>query len=236
MAGRITVVRVLLSGFVLTVTATTAMIGVGVAAASPTPAPARQGSRLEALVVDQSDPVRLQPVPRVARPAPTTAPARKAPAAHVVKAPSARAHAVTRTTRPKPVARHSTSLNEAVARIPGYSAHRRARWVLTGRYGHWGATDLANGTVYISPSVPASRLDSVVRHEWAHVLQIRVYGSAAATVAGLNAAFGGSGMTGVERAADCMALQLGATWTNYTSCSSPAWQRAAARLLAGRRP
>ncbi len=123
-----------------------------------------------------------------------------------------------------------------MSRIPGYAAHRPTRWVLTGRYGHFGATDLRSGTVYISPAVPASRLDSVVRHEWAHVLQIRVYGSASATIAGLNAAFGGSGMSGVERAADCMALQLGATWTNYTSCSSPAWQRAATHLLAGRRP
>lgn len=232
MVGRVTVVRVLLSGFVLTVTATTAMIGVGVAAASPPSAPVREGSRLEALVVDQvpTPPLVTKPVSGLPR-KPLPSGVRTAAAPH---RPVARQ--VTRTKGPKPVAHHSTSLGQAVSRIPSYGAHRRARWVLTGKYGHWGATDLASGTVYISPSVPASRLDSVVRHEWAHVLQIRVYGSASATVAGLNAYFGGSGMTGVERAADCMALQLGATWTNYTSCSSPAWQRGAARLLAGRRP
>jgi hypothetical protein len=232
MAGRVTVVRVLLSGFVLTVTATTAMVGVGAAAATPASSQASDAARLEALVVDQ------QPTAVLAKPAsglpPKPLPKVVRPAAAPPK-PVKRQAVVHRPARPRAV-RPSTTLREAVARIPGYRAHRPTRWVLTGRYGHYGATDLASGAVFISPSVPARRLDSVVRHEWAHVLQIRVYGSAAATIAGLNAAFGGSGMTGVERAADCMALQLGATWTNYTSCSSPAWQRGAARLLAGRRP
>ena len=244
---RTILLRVLLSGFVLTVTATTTIVTVAAAAVSPSPQPARDGARLEALVVDQAEPTALRPVspsevsalppkpvPRVAQPAPSTPPTRPA-AARVVKAPSAKPRTAGRAKRPQAAA-HSTSLGQAVSRIPGYGAHRRTRWVLTGKYGHWGATDLASGTVYISPSVPASRLDAVVRHEWAHVLQIRVYGSASATISGLNAYFGGSGMTGVERAADCMALQLGATWTNYTSCSSASWQRGAAHLLAGRRP
>lgn len=254
MSRRSTVFRVLLSGFVLTVSATTAIIGVGVAAASPTPAPARDGSRLEALVVDQAAPVSLpsaaseslsllppKPLPRVAQPTPAAArPAARKPrelkraAARATKRPAPAKRTVAQ--RPARSTAPSTSLGQAVARIPGYGAHRPTRWVLTGQYGHWGATDLNSGTVFISPSVPASRLDSVVRHEWAHVLQIRVYGSASATIAGLNAYFGGSGITGAERAADCMALQLGATWTNYTSCSSAAWRRGAAHLLAGRRP
>ncbi|KQX61923.1 hypothetical protein [Angustibacter sp. Root456] len=224
----------LLSGCVLTVTATTAIVGVAAAAGAPATSSTRDGVRLEALVVDQEP----NPLPAVTA---TVSGLPHKPLALQVRAAAAphrqvvRRAAVKRPARSKPV-RPSTTLHQAVARIPRYGAHRPTRWVLTSQYGHYGATDLGSGTVYISPSVPASRLDSVVRHEWAHVLQIRVYGSASATIAGLNAAFGGSGMTGLERAADCMAVQLGATWTNYTSCSSPAWQRAASRLLAGRRP
>jgi hypothetical protein len=144
------------------------------------------------------------------------------------------------TTRTRSVARRpaaprpSGSLAVAVSRIPGYSAHRPAHWVLTSRYGHWGATDLGANTIYISPSVPASKLDSVVRHEWSHILTIRAYGGVRAALAGTNRAFGGSGMLGAERAADCMARELGATWTSYTSCTSGAWRAAAARILAGR--
>ncbi|MGN6302424.1 MAG: hypothetical protein ACTHN8_15185 [Angustibacter sp.] len=240
----------LLSGFVLTLTATTAIVGVAAAAPSPTPAPAADGTRLEAVVLDQS-PTPTPTLPAASRAdqgllptkplQPLTRPTAVPRPASTAKRPAAVKRAVAKRSPSKRPARvqrvrPSTSLSQAVSRIPGYGAHRPTRWVLTGKYGHWGATDLGSGTVYISPSVPASRLDSVVRHEWAHVLQIRVYGSASATVAGLNAYFGGSGMTGVERAADCMALQLGATWTNYTSCSSATWQRGAAHLLAGRRP
>jgi hypothetical protein len=146
---------------------------------------------------------------------------------------------VSRSSERHPTERRPTGggLMGAVSRIPGYSSHTPTRWVLTSRYGHYGATDLASGVVYVNPSVPSSLLDSVVRHEWSHVLTMRVYGGdVPGALAGTRAVFGGSGMTGVERAADCMAIQLGATWTHYTSCSDPAWRAAAARLLAGRRP
>ena len=85
----------------------------------------------------------------------------------------------------------------------------------------------------ISPSVPLRRLDAVVRHEWSHVLQSRAYGGdTPAMLAALDASFG---PRGVEVAADCMARQLGATWTHYTACADPRWRAAAATLLAGRR-
>jgi hypothetical protein len=75
----------------------------------------------------------------------------------------------------------------------------------------------------------------VVRHEYAHVVSVRAYGGQWRTArSALNAAFGGTGMTGVERAADCMALAIGATWTHHTSCSSRTWQAMAQRLLSGR--
>jgi hypothetical protein len=84
--------------------------------------------------------------------------------------------------------------------------------------------------------VPVSLLDSVVRHEYAHVVTVRVYGGQwRLAKSALNAAFGGSGMTGAERAADCMALLMGASWTHYTSCPSSAWRANAQRLLGGQR-
>ena len=257
-----TLYRVLLSGFVLTVTATTTIAGVAAAAPS-TPAPGSPSPtvRVEALVLDTAPAsgvtapggpaasgLPTKPLPRVTtRTSRSSAAGLRAPLERVTAAkPTAstppkatkatRARSSASPASRRPASGHSTSLSQAVSRIPGYGAHRPTRWVLTSKYGHWGATDLSSGTVYVSPSVPASRLDDVVRHEWAHVLTIRVYGSASATVAGLDAYFGGSGITGAERAADCMARQLGATWTNYTSCSSPSWQRGAARLLQGRRP
>ena len=165
----------------------------------------------------------------------------KAPAVRKPTAKRERAHAVHAS--PRATSRSLTrrpsggGLMGAVARIPGYSSHAPTRWVATSRYGHYGATDLGTGVVYVNPSVPSSLLDSVVRHEWSHVLTMRVYGgNVSAALAGTRAVFGGSGITGAERAADCMAIRLGATWTHYTSCSDPAWRAAAGRLLAGRRP
>lgn len=249
MSRWVSIRRVLLSGFVLTAAATTAIAGVAAAAPStPEQEPTQPSTRLAAVVLDDSaraapalladhgDGLPTKPLATAERTSPTAVPAPRTPARPKVrtkKAARTQAAAKRHTARGVPA---GTALSRAVARIPGYSGHRPTRWVLTSRYGHWGATDLASGTVYISPAVPANRLDDVVRHEWAHVLTIRVYGSAAATISGLDAYFGGSGMTGVERAADCMARQLGASWTNYTSCSVAAWQRGATRLLQGRRP
>ena len=42
-------------------------------------------------------------------------------------------------------------------------------------------------------------------------------------------------MGGAERAADCMARALGASWFGYTSCTDPTWRAHAAQLLSGRR-
>ena len=131
------------------------------------------------------------------------------------------------------------ALDAAVQRIPGYRDAAPTSWVVSDRYGHLGSTLLPAEQVHISPSVPLDRLDSVVRHEWSHVLQSRAYGGdPVAMTAALDAAFGGTGprgVDGVEDAADCMARQLGATWTHYTACTDPAWRAAAAVLLTGRR-
>jgi hypothetical protein len=127
-----------------------------------------------------------------------------------------------------------SALNAAISRIPGYR-QGGIRWSVTGRYGHYGTTDLATSAIYISPNVPLSLLDSVVRHEYAHVVSVRAYGGQWQTAkSALNRAYGGSGMTGAERAADCMARAMGATWLNYTACTSSSWQAMAQRLLSGR--
>ena len=135
------------------------------------------------------------------------------------------------------VVRDATSahrrLDQAVARIPGYPAGG-ARWVLEAKDGFWGTADWHRGTIYISPRVPASRMYDVVVHEWAHLLTAKVYGGDVQLAKlSTNRFFGGSGLTGAETAADCIARQLGAAWTHYTKCSNPAWHAGAAQLVAG---
>jgi uncharacterized protein YjaZ len=120
----------------------------------------------------------------------------------------------------------------AVERIPGY--HGDVTWVVSSRYGHWGVTDVAHRTIYISPSTPRSVLYSVVAHEYSHIVTVRDYGGDwDMTTIRLDEYFGGDAL-GRERAADCMARILGATWTNYTPCTNDKWRHGAQELLAGR--
>ena len=126
-------------------------------------------------------------------------------------------------------------LDAAIARIPTYHS-QAARWIVSGRYGHWGTADWFHDTLYISPTVPPGYLYDVAVHEWSHELSVLDYnGDVPAAVAAMNRHFGGSGLTGAERAADCMAILQGAHWTHYTSCTDRHWRSAATRLLRGRR-
>lgn len=125
-------------------------------------------------------------------------------------------------------------LDRAVARIPGYRAGD-ARWVLHAKDGYWGTADWYRNTIYISPQVPARKLFDVVVHEWAHLLTVRAYANDPGLAkAETNRFFGGTGLVGAERAADCLARLLGARWTHYTSCPHASWQAGAARLRQGR--
>ncbi len=112
---------------------------------------------------------------------------------------------------------------------PGNTAH----WVLQ-RNGGWGASD--GHTIYLDPDMPAENRFSVMVHEYSHVLQVRQYGSLAASAAALSAVIGDdpSSITANESTADCMALMQGATWIGY-GCDD-ALRPAATALLAGRRP
>jgi hypothetical protein len=189
-----------------------------------------------------------QPVERALHPT--------APAVHVVTAqsvkkptlarrPAARAqhsshHAVVRRTRhARSAPRHTVSYAErvrlAVSRIPGYRTGD-AVWSITPSFGHWGVADIYSGVVYLSPRVPANRVYDVVAHEWSHLLSVKAYdGDVNGALDAMNGYFGGSGLVGAERAADCMARQLGATWTHYTPCTSSTWRAGARRLLAHER-
>lgn len=126
-------------------------------------------------------------------------------------------------------------LNQAIARIPGYPPGV-ATWVVTARYGHWGATDLRSGRIYISPYVPASRVYDVASHEYGHARAAYDYGwNQQAADAALGAWFGGGTTEARERSADCMAIAQGATWTTYTPCQNEHWRQGARILLAGQR-
>jgi hypothetical protein len=147
--------------------------------------------------------------------------------AHAVRRPN-RVVAVTSPTGWAP-------LDAAIARIPSYRPGA-AIWLVSNRFGHWGTADWYHATLYIAPDVPVDRLYDVAVHEWSHELSVLDYdGDVATAVKAMNAVFGGSGLDGAERAADCMAKLQGASWTHYTPCLDHDWRRAAARLLAGQR-
>ncbi|HET7311531.1 MAG TPA: hypothetical protein VFJ17_09415 [Mycobacteriales bacterium] len=162
-------------------------------------------------------------------PARTPAPARPRP---TVSAPKPASHASTvSVTGPT----HWSALDAAIARIPTYRTGA-SRWVVSTKYDFWGTADWYHDVLYVDPDVPVDKLYDVAVHEWSHELSVLDYGGdvAAATHA-MNATFGGSGLTGAERAADCMAILQGAGWTHYTTCTSSTWRAAAGRLVAGKR-
>lgn len=195
------------------------------------------GARAAAVGAGGRPPSALDRVAAVSVPAPAVT-----AEASVVSAVTAPVAPPARTSPATPSGAGSTgwpALDAAIRRIPGYGGAAPATWSVSGRSGHYGSTYWYVNTIDISPSVPTRLLDSVVRHEWSHLLQTRAYsGDLSTLVSSLNAAFGGpgpSGVDGVEKAADCMALQLGATWTHYTSCRNRSWQAGAATLRAGHR-
>lgn len=197
------------------------LVVVGLRAESPSPSAPAQTFQVLRIVPDATAhaPVQSSP-PRIAK-----------PRAHAALAPGS----VTRKASHRAGLSPGQLMLRAIARIPGYRPGA-ARWVLTARYGHWGATDMFHLVVYISPYVPPSKMYSVVVHEWSHVLTVLDYGlDVYAAVNALERVYGGQGWLPAERAADCMARMLGATWTNYTSCTSSSWRAAARRLLAGER-
>ena len=162
----------------------------------------------------------------------------RAEAAATAKARAARSAA--RATATAAPARTSwPALNRAIAAIPGYR-DGIARWHVTSRFGHYGITDANQpgaANIYISPTVPASKLYSVAAHEYGHAVVIANYGTGYGPYTRYSSDmvrwFGGTTVTGLERAADCIALRLGATWTNYTGCGDPHWQEGARILLRG---
>jgi len=129
-------------------------------------------------------------------------------------------------------------LNAAIARIPSYPPGRSI-WLVSTRFPQWGTADWYHDTLYISPRVPPAYLYDVAVHEWSHELSVLDYsGDVNTAVAAMNDAFGAvgqDGLVGAERAADCMAILQGATWTHYTTCDNSQWRHLAARLLAGQR-
>ena len=191
-------------------------------------------------------PRRAHTAVRPAKPAPkpmsrrTAAPQPAAPAASSTH---------TATPAPKPTATHAapkhtavavsgpthwSALNAAIARIPTYRSGA-SHWVVSSKYDFWGTADWYHNVLYVDPSVPVDKLYDVAVHEWSHELSVLDYaGDVVAATRAMNKTFGGSGLTGPERAADCMSILQGATWTHYTTCTNPAWRAAASRLVAGK--
>jgi len=189
--------------------------------------------------------------PKVALPAPATKvkvlpraaerpPAKVAPRTTPSRPKPARAKRVAARPKPRPVhhtvrTSYASALNRAVAHIPTYR-EGTVRWVVSRAYAFWGTADWYHGVLYVSPDVPRSKLYDVAVHEWSHELSVLDYaGDVAAATRAMNTWFGGSGLVGAERAADCMSILQGATWTHYTTCTNTHW-RAGARLLVSGQP
>lgn len=214
----------------------TALVGV-LLAGSPQadPRPSGPDAGLVTAMAAGPEPVARPKPPAVhAKPAVRRALPRKET---VVRAPVRRRTSHRATTVRRTVVRTTTTspqqqMQAAVLRLPGYRPGSTT-WVMSPAYGSWGTADWYNNTVYISPSVPSNRMYDVVAHEWSHVMSVRPYSDVNTATASMNAWFGGSGLTGPERAADCMARQLGAQWTHYTSCLDGHWQAGARMLLSG---
>jgi hypothetical protein len=184
-------------------------------AAHPARAPKRHGHHVAA--PRPTAPATASTRPAASPPKPRPKPARTRPAATYVSGPT-----------------HWSALNGAIARIPTYRSGA-AHWVVSTKYDFWGTADWYHDVLYVDPSVPVDKLYDVAVHEWSHELSVLDYsGDVVAATRAMNATFGGHGLTGPERAADCMSILQGATWTHYTTCSNAAWRAAAARLVAGK--
>jgi hypothetical protein len=128
------------------------------------------------------------------------------------------------------------ALNSAIARIPNYRRGVVTAWIVGNPYGHLGTTNLRTRQIYMSRVVPPSRLYSVVAHEYAHALSVVNYaGELGRLDAGLAKHFRAGKKLNREYVADCMARQLGASWTYYIGCSDRRWRAAATTMLRGRR-
>lgn len=191
--------------------------------------------------------VRPVAKPVVRRAVKPVAPAQAAPRKHIVRL--RQRHATATQAVPQPRIRRAVlsvspalsgtsaqqRMEQAVARIPGY-VQGSTTWVLAAKDGYWGTADWYHNTIYISAAVPANRIYDVVAHEWSHLRSVQVYdGDVDAATAAMNDFYAATGIGGSERAADCMARRLGATWTHYTPCADSHWQTGAAQLLSGHR-
>lgn len=170
--------------------------------------------------------VRPAPVPRVAAPVPPRVPARSAAAPR---------HAVNRSARVRvPLRSFEQEMRRQVARIPLYQPGV-ARWVVVPDLAVYGVTSLRTRTIYLSPRIPRKLLYSVVAHEWGHVISTQAYGGDLhASQQAFKEWFGGGSMkVATERAADCIAVLLGASWTHYTGCRDEHWRLGALYLANG---
>jgi len=135
--------------------------------------------------------------------------------------------------------RHAARLDFAhevqrqVRRIPLYRPEL-VHWRIYPGLANYGVTNLVTHTVYLSPRIPRRLIYSVVAHEWGHVISTYAYnGDLSAAGRAFQHWYGGSMETAFERAADCVAVQLGATWTHYTSCTDSHWRYGARYLAVG---
>lgn len=195
---------------------------------------------------DHLNPGILSALARVER----ESPLRERLAARLADAPPAGAtgseddEAVAAVQQPADVREHAAAV---LAALPGGESVEIA-WDHPDIGQHLGGVRLDRPTVMMLNShrfeAQPERVEATVKHEIAHYYQGAVIAKNAKKGdwwsgywkldAALKPVFGAKWM---ERSADCVALELGADWTNYTSdCSGEAKQKAVTALLEGRLP
>lgn len=103
--------------------------------------------------------------------------------------------------------------------------------------GYTGTADWYNNAILLSSKVPSYRLNYVVAHECAHLKQYKVYrGNVPALKKKMNSIYGGSGLTGVERNADCITRKWGYKQYYYTNSCGGARGKAAQAIIKGKKP
>lgn len=101
--------------------------------------------------------------------------------------------------------------------------------------GHKGIADWYNGIIGVKSNI--EQWYSVTLHECGHMLQYQVFnGDVNALQNRMNEIYGGSGFSGLDQNADCIAQAWGASWLWYTSECGGARGEAAQAVIAGRIP
>jgi hypothetical protein len=129
---------------------------------------------------------------------------------------------------PEPTAAPACVWDDEINRTLAELGENGARWELKPLSNAHGYVDPDRRVAVVDSNAPCAMVSSIVRHEWAHLRQIELYGSwpAAITRAG--------SMARAEVIADCASKELGSRHTPYVDGKCSTADLAEAHLLIDR--